>query len=383
MGWTDNRQAWQAEQEYRRQNPNEKPDVPETEADALRAYKAQHTLLVPTARATRQRRELEALAEKNGWAALAEFKTKYQERRAAYERAENEERLARQQKADQQVSGITSRLEATQLHEQAVANGDHMLVKTIKRTATEKGWNLMAKNVNDAATELHEQFSGIIASRNAVADVYRDDLRNGRITPEYVAEKTASSIGEQKGRLEQILADATGYLNDAQAEYDNTYRALTTPTGDTNEQLLAEMRATKAWDRIQRELSTLEPGDIATTLANKVTTADPGTLRALIEEAPSFLAGHGVRDADALVRSMVDARPELADARVRIGESTRLRDVVTHNTGRLSKLIDDIAGDATNPDTLVGYVNPTAVTYNPAQRFAQQSEEVRGVVENA
>lgn len=352
MNWMDSAQAQHLFGTG--EHDQKKAKTPKTEAEALREYKTAYVVDTP-----RARKKLEALAEANGWASLAEYRAGVEARRAASRATED----AKRRDALDAAARITTRQEAIDAYKTAREANNTELARAITQTAKTKGWNIMRKNITEYTTELHDEFTTLITEHNTTSGQWRDDIQKKRITPEYAAEQATAHTTARKERLTKILNDTATYVSDAQQEYDQAYTALITPAGDTNEQLLHEMRATKAWDRIQRELSTAEPTTITVALANRVATADPSTLRAIIEEAPSFLAGRGLDNPEDLVRTLVGKRPELTDAATRITEASKLRDVVTHNANHISKHLDNISANDVDPDNWVAYVNPTTINY--------------------
>lgn len=350
--WMDSAQAHYKRQEYEQQHPQPTPAGPTTEAEALKEYKALHIVMPETHR--REIRELEALAEQNGWEALSTYQTQRQARREA----EQQVHAARQQKAVETAAQLSTVNDAIALLHRATAAGDKILADAITKTAAQKGWNMNLKNLADYTADLHNQFADIISGHDALSREWRDPLSSKHVTPGYVKEQTSAETQARKAKLDAILNEANGFVADAQADYDRAYAALTATDGDTNEQLLAEMRATKTWERMQRELTNVDPTSLTDELTRRVATADPNTLRTLIEEMPSFLTGRGIRDADAVVKAAVSARPELADAKARISEAARVQAVVMHDTQHISARLNDITAQDVTPDTWVAYVNP-------------------------
>lgn len=347
----DSAQAHYARQEYEQHHP-QPTAAPTTEAEALKEYKALHIVMPETHR--REIRELEALAERNGWNALSD----YQARRQARREAEQQAQAAREQKAVETAMQLRTMNDAIALHNRATVAGDKILADAITKTATQKGWNMNRKNLSDYTADLHNQFADIISGHDALSREWRDAVRSKKVAPDYVKEQTSTETQARKAKLDAILNDANSFVADAQSDYDRAYAGLTAITGDTNEQLLAETRATKTWERMQRELTNLDPMKLTDELTRRVATADPNTLRTLIDEMPSFLAGHGIPNADAVVKAAVSARPELADAKARITEAAKVQAVVMHDTQHISDRLSDITDKDITPDAWVAYVNP-------------------------
>lgn len=314
--WMDSAQAHYKSQEYDRQHP-QTPTEPTTEAEALRTYRVSLSMKWPWENSNAKIQRLEALARENGWTALEDYRADFNNRLKIHQQREREETHANNQK------------EAA-----------------------------MPRKLTDYTADLHNQFADIISGHDALSREWRDALSSKNVSREYVKEQTSIQTQARKVQLDAILNEANTFVADAQADYDRAYTALTATSGDTNEQLLAEMRATKAWDRMQRELTNVDPMRLTDELTRRVATADPDTLRTLIDEMPSFLAGRGIPDADAVVKAAVSARPELADAKARINDAAKVQAVVMHDTQHISDRLNDITDKDVTPDTWVAYVNP-------------------------
>lgn len=354
MSWMNSARAHHLHEEHTQAEAEATKSADTTETEALRAYKYAHVIDDP-----RTRRQLEAQAKAQGWTSLGEYKSAVDARRTAH--AEVNRRIA---------GRITTPEEAARERQKALTNGDKQLASAITETVTERGWTAQMtqasrppKSFEEYAAELNDQLTGLVTAHNTTSAQFRDDLRAKRITSEYVATQTQATATARMEQLNSIRQGVDGYVNEARESYDSAYRALMAATGDTNEQLLAEMRATKAWDRISRELSALPAENLTEGILSRVRDADPGTLRAIIEEAPSFLAGRGLANAEEMVRSLVATRPELSDAHAQVSKATKLRDVVTHNTKHIEEHLNSIGADDVTPDTWTAYVDPTTVNY--------------------
>lgn len=361
MQWHDTAQARHMQEAYNRRQAEAAdaatPSEPATEADALQAYKRAH-YLVPELRNRKQIRALEQIAAANGWDSIAEHK----QQRADREAAAAERDKIQQRDADERAAMLTTRQEAAALYQSATDNGDTQLATSIKNAANTKGWNLMPTNPADVAAQTHDALMDIISAHDLASVEYRDDLRARRVTPEYVKERLAAGTNTSRARLTELTTQAANYVNDAQADYDALIAGITTTPGDTNAQLLSEIRDGKEWDRQRRELDALPDAKRATALMSRIAHANPDTLRVLMSEAPSYLAANGIADADTLVQSAVhEALPSLKEAQARINEAARLRDTITHDVRLIGNYIDNLSMEDTNTDNILGYVTPARV----------------------
>lgn len=294
---------------------------PQSEAEALKAYRAA-TRLVPELWDRAKIGRLEALAARNGWDAIEKHRKDREARRAAAEHAQRSNTIE----------------DAT-------------------------GRRTMPKSIDEFAQELHDEFDMIVKAHHTQVTRWDDQLATKRVTLEYVQDQTAPTVAPHREHLNTIAEDAEQYVETARAEYSRKVAALTAAKGDTQEQLLAEMRAGKIWDRIQRELANVkDTSALVNEVIGRVRNADADTLGVLVAEMPSYLTSRGMSDADMLVQSAVhDAHPQLQEAGNHVDAARKLHDVVKYDIGRVSKELDQITGTARDTATLIGYVNPAAV----------------------
>lgn len=351
--WMNSAQAHYLREDYERaEAKKEKASAPPTEAEALRAYKAAYVISDPS-----KRKQLEALAQAQGWTSLAEYKTAADARAVAYEAA-----------ARRTAESITSPEEATRKRQAALDNGDRQLANAISTTIKER-WNThMPQNTHNPANfdtytaQLHEDLMGVVTAHDSASQKWRPELDSKRVTNEYVSEQIKDATEANRAKINDVLEDVKGYLNAAQSDFDQAYKSLTTVTGDTNEQLLAEIRAGKTWERTKQELDALGSDRLYSEALNRIGSADPSTLGIYMQELPSYLASKGINDAADTVRHAVTARPELHEAQARLTKAAKLHTVVQHNAGNIDSRLNAVTNDDTKPVD-IAYVDPTTVKY--------------------
>lgn len=348
MNWMNTAQAEHMFEDYEREEARKnRLKLPQKEADALPAYRRADA---------ETKRAIEEHARARGWTVIDDWKTRITEKMTRV--AEINRRIA---------ARITTQEEAATLAKRAWKNGDRDLHAAIREVAQTKNWSLTMtpapKNTTDLAAETHKQFTELLASRDDAIAPYAADLQAGRITDEYVANQLAPGAAERNERLIAIKESVNQHYAAAEAEYEKAYQSLAATSGDTTEQLLTEMRATKAWERTQRELANLDAIALLSQLNHRVKEADPTTLRVLMEEMPSYLTSRGVPNAADLVRHAIGQRPELADASARMTQAARLRDVTVHNSNKVSEVLNTITASNTGEDARVAYVDPTSINY--------------------
>lgn len=341
--------------ELRAARESAEPGLPTTEDEALTAYK-RASALVPELWDRKTMKTLEAHAEQHGWTALADHKAERQRRADAH----RDRQAITQRDADERAAQLTHRRDAIELYERALRNDDNQLAQAIQRTAKNKGWNLMTKNTDDLAMQAHINMMTILGQHDAASASYRDALRAGKVTPEYVTELLNDGTTPLREQLEQITAESIAFVDEAQADYDSILIGLTAPTGDINQQLLDEIRAGKEWDRIQRELDALPREKRSFAMVDRITAAKGNTLRTLMAEAPSYLTALGVNDADTLVRSAVhEGNPDLKEAQAQIIAASKLRDLTSHNARLIANRLSTASREDIGREGLDGYVDPT------------------------
>ena len=132
----------------------------------------------------------------------------------------------------------------------------------------------------------------------------RSRERQGYLTPTGVREHMAQQAHDLEWlpRLDAAAANVQGQIDAADAQARLT--ALGSPTGSAQEQMLAEQRAYRAWQRLR---SILEPLDAATVhhrLQRALDTATGDERRIIAEELPAFVESHDLPiDADAVIQT--------------------------------------------------------------------------------
>lgn len=245
--------------------------------------------------------------------------------------------------------------------------GDIDLERAVKARAREEGWDLSGRSsgeaTRDVAQQLHIDAEGIVTDHKRASQAYIADVDKGRISTDFAVEKLGS---DYRDRLQALKAKAEKNVAVKQQALDAALsRATGTPSGTPEAQLLAEIRAGKAWDRMQRELPTIKnPGQY---FADKVTKGTPDDFRAVIDEAPSYLASIGIPEAQAFIDDAVEAKfPAIKDAQAALKDAGTLQLITRHNvdvlTDRVSRLAPSTSIEPMGRELSdIGYVNPTEV----------------------
>lgn len=139
--------------------------------------------------------------------------------------------------------------------------------------------------------------------------------------------------------LAAVRKTADKHAAAAQTSFEAAWAAIATPTGGINEQLLVEVRSTRAWDRLKRELDAIPSElNVLAKVGEWIRDADAVTLRVLVEEAESYARSRGISSVDS-IRAAAESRPELAEPKKRRDRAAKLQAVVAFNVVSLTKAI--------------------------------------------
>lgn len=223
-----------------------------------------------------------------------------------------------QRDAEDRVRNINSRTEANTLLAIAQRDGNRVLVKAVN-ALIEKKW---PANKTNYATNLTNDNTNITNMLRAwVSNTFVQDLalsaREAKITNTYRDEQYAIFLNSI-GWIDDLNNLATAADKAVATETENLNAAiheLTVSYGNVNERLLNEMRDSKAWERLSRELETLTDQQALARVLENIATSDPDKLRMLITEAPSYLTSRGVENADKYIREvLIKDIPQVATA---------------------------------------------------------------------
>lgn len=269
--------------------------------------------------------------------------------------------------ASERAGMLASAEDAIKLLASANKWGDIDLERAVKARAREEGWDLSGRSsgeaTRDVARQLHIDAEAIVTDHKRASQTYIADVDKGRISADFAVEKLGS---EYRDRLQALKAKAEKNVAVKQQALDAALsRATGTPSGTPEAQLLAEIRAGKAWDRMQRELPTIKnPGQY---FADKITKGTPDDFRAVIDEAPSYLASIGIPEAQAFIDDAVETKfPAIKDAQAALKAAGTLQLITRHNvdllTDRVSRLAPSTSIEPMGSELKdIGYVNPTEV----------------------
>lgn len=195
-----------------------------------------------------------------------------------------------------------------------------------------KNRNLAASidtTIKDAARMHHHnarQLADALQHKDVTTDYVKGQIKHDEFVTKINAQlgRAQRNVEAQQNSYQELLADT-----------------LTIKGASPTEALLAETRATKQWNRLERELTGVDKASALNKIANVISDAakkgDQATLAGIVAEAPSFLRGKGFKDAEAVIESVIRAEePSLAQAHAAIGEAEQVVAVTRYNAGAIT-----------------------------------------------
>ncbi|BFM23498.1 hypothetical protein CHE218_05400 [Microbacterium sp. che218] len=148
------------------------------------------------------------------------------------------------------------------------------------------------------AQELQSILIEAINKHDASVHRHRDRISSGLITEAGYAEavRAESAIAGTESRVRAVLTELDERQAAAQTAVDREHARVAEPaTGTAAEQLLAENRAVRAWERLRTRLSAGNPIMAAFEGLRAVSESTGDERRVIVEELPSFVLGLGQR----------------------------------------------------------------------------------------
>ena len=257
---------------------------------------------------------------------------------------------------------------ASNLYLKAIESGDDNLAIAIQEVSQDKGWTIVTTDFSNIASVTNAAFTVLTASHNVAVDKIRVKHRDGLLTDKGAQDMFDMTAKENDwaGQLDAIMTRALIPIDVARRASSMAISRLTTPRGDTQDQLLAEMRTGKAWDRIkgivEQRMST--GMDATTTLCNMLlSTTDPYLTAAILTEGPSWLLAKGEADATDLINAtLAQADPVVGNAVAGATAAGRFEAVLQHDARVVREIISTYKLTSSDLGT-EGYVDLTSVTY--------------------
>lgn len=133
------------------------------------------------------------------------------------------------------------------------------------------------------------------------------------------AKDSIKSTGELKNwqaRIEQAVVAAAAEAERVRAREARALAELATPKGNTEAQLLDELRGARAWNRLRAVLDSRTDVAAATYFEAQVAELAPDALRVALDEAPAYFEARGAYYSPEAVTSALEAiAPDYAQAR--------------------------------------------------------------------
>lgn len=253
-----------------------------------------------------------------------------------------------QRDAEDRIRNINSRTEANALLAIAQRDGNRVLVKAVN-ALIEKKWP--ANKTNYAAKLANDNTQIINMLRNWASNTYIQELslasREAKITPEYRNEQYTiflTSMGWIDD-LNTMAIAAEKILNTETENLNATIHELTVSYGNVNERLLNEMRDSKAWERLRRELDILSPEQALSRVLDDISASDPDKLRMLITEASSYLTSRGIENSNKYIREvLINDIPQVATADATETNADLYRQAIRYNISWAKKNLELLPG---------------------------------------
>lgn len=254
------------------------------------------------------------------------------------------------------------------LYLKAIENGDDNLVLAIQEVSKDKGWTLVATDFSNVAATANDGFVALAADHYAAVRVIRSQHDAGLITDKGAKDQfdRAAKANNWAGELDAIVTKAMTPVDVARRAESMAISRLTKVSGDTNDQLLAEMRTSKAWDRVKGEIKpVIRNGAIpVAALCRKLeTSTDPYEIAAILTEGPSWLLSKGEADGTDLINAtLANCDPLVGNAVAGATTAGRFEATLQYDARVVREIIT--AYTLTSRDlSTEGYVDLTTITY--------------------
>jgi hypothetical protein len=253
----------------------------------------------------------------------------------------------------------------------AISTGDTTMVNALTVHAQKHGWNIGVTLI-DAAAKADKGFNAIAEDHAAAVITIRNELVQGNVTTQgSAAHFDAISIkSDWAGQIETIVSRGKAVVAYADKALETAISNLTAQSGGAQDQLLTEMRITRAWDRVRREFEAQGGGlDAPAILRTKLTaTTDPYEIAAIITEGPSYLTTNGIKDAAEYINTLLTATiPAIAEAAQAASEAHKFETVLNYDAGILRKMTANTGNAYFVGLKANGYVMLTSVNYTTGQ----------------
>lgn len=254
---------------------------------------------------------------------------------------------------------------AASAYVEALATGDDLYAAAIRRSAVEHGWTSIVAPVAAIASQTDEEFRAIVDGFQASTETIRDGLAEGKLTAKGAEALADNVVPALVTRLDVAIAKANVFIDAGRRALDLAVRSLTAAAGDTNEQLLTEMRIGRAWDRVKAELDAVySRGDsVLLAMLERLQRSDQYELAALLTEAQSYLTAHREDDKKGLIRQTLKTiNPAVAEAAENLQHLENFQVFLVHDSEVVRSIVTDPS--LVVPDLAVeGYLDLTTADY--------------------
>lgn len=263
--------------------------------------------------------------------------------------------------ANDRASRVTTESEAIQLIARAQAEGDYVFVEALRAVVARK-WPLPVTNWREKLTSSNKVITDIFAKVRADARLKQIglDRSQAKISVAYAREEVKKVVDSRDwfSKLDALESEASKVSEKASLAFDKRFLEMTSIKGDVNAQLLGEMRATKEWERIKREIDGIESGRATHYLSDIFTNGTLETRYAVKTEAPSYMRSRGFDVDELLIDALALSDSDLGAARHEMIQASKYADSVRWNVRTARKRLEqlDVSGRTSEADDEAGLV---------------------------
>lgn len=248
--------------------------------------------------------------------------------------------------------------------ENAIEAGDDILAKAIRKVAEQNNWDI-STTLESAAQKAHDGFQAVLTQYEALANDIDGQLGRGEITVKRADDLFTinSARADGPGQIDAIANQMAKIVASADRITAAEIGKLTATPGTAQDQLLAEMRLTKAWERVRREFDSVpaenRTGLLSSVLGKLRSATDPYEVAVILLEGPSYLSVKGVENAqDSINHTLQQIRPEIGAAAAYATAAHQLEVVIMYDARVVRDTISSRAKAIRG--TGYGYADPTS-----------------------
>ena len=228
--------------------------------------------------------------------------------------------------------------------QEALRDGDEVMARAIRAVAESAGWDVSLEATSHAQ-RAQDAIRALIDERNTKAATINAQRADGTITDR--GEQQQIDIARTSGRwlekLDAIRDTAQVYIDATKTDLQRALARFTEPTGSAQDQLLTEMRLTRAWGRIRQEIESPTAATTNYTIALNIRlseSTDPHEVAAILSEGPSYTRTYGEADPTAVFHDTLASKDTRVAAAVEAARiATQFETVLNHNLRQAREIL--------------------------------------------